>query len=102
MRLLRLVAFLYSFVFGGVTLWAWASYLANLNSPREHLLPSVALDLIGMPSSLILERLATWFPTFLSGSLLVMSVMSFCALLQVVMVWCVYYVFSKKENRRRK
>ncbi len=94
-RLLKLIAIWYSLVFGGAALWAWGSYLVNLGSPKEHLLPGIVLNLISMPSALIMEHLVAWFPVLLNSSTLFLSAMSLCGLFQVMVLWCAAWFFLK-------
>ena len=97
-RLLKLIAILYSVAFGGAILWAWGSYFVNLGSPKEHLLPGIVLNLVCMPSTLIMEHLVAWFPALLNSSALFLSAMSFCGLFQVVVLWCAAWFFLKRSD----
>jgi uncharacterized membrane protein len=101
-RLLKIVAILYSLVFGCAALWAWGSYLINFGSPKEHLLPGIVLYLIDMPSALIIENLVVWFPVLLNSSVLFLFAMTLCGIFQVIVLWCTAYFFLKVwENRNR-
>jgi hypothetical protein len=100
-RLLKLIAILYSVVFGGAALWAWGSYLVNLGSPKEHLLPGIVLNLIGTPSTLIMEHLVVWFPVLLNSSSLFLVAMSLCGLFQVVVLWCAAWFFLTRRATSR-
>jgi hypothetical protein len=95
-RVIKLIAILYSGVFGGAAVWAWSSYLVNLGSPKEHLLPGMVLNVVSMPSSLIMEDLVVWFPVLLNTPVLLLSAMSLCGLFQVGVLWCIKWLLFKK------
>ncbi len=62
---LRLLASLYSALLLGVTAWALLTDVALLHSPREHLLPDMAVALVTFPASLSLGwAYETWPPLF--------------------------------------
>jgi len=96
-RLLKLIAIFYSAVFGSAALWAWGSYFVNLGSPKEHQLPGIVLNLVTMPSTLMMERMIEWFPVLLNSSALFLSAMSLCGLFQVGILWCITWLVFKKR-----
>jgi hypothetical protein len=101
-RIFRNIAVLYSATYGGVALLAWITYFSNLNSPREHFLPGIVLYFIGMPSTLLMDRLVIWFPVLLESTVKFLTLMTLCGLFQVVIVWCfAILLFPNKSTGSR-
>lgn len=87
LRIFRWALTLYSMVFGGVALLAWGSYLVNLGSSKEHLLPGIALYIVGLPSSISMEALTNQFPVLIDSPVLVLTVMTLYGLFQITVIW---------------
>ncbi len=101
-RLPKLIAIFYSAVFLGVDLWTWDIFFVYLGSTKEHMVPALVLTLISMPSSLIIELLAVWFPALLDNTLLLISITSLCGLFQVVLVWFIAILLLKRNKIRQR
>jgi hypothetical protein len=99
LRIFRWGLTLYSIVFGGVALLAWGSYLVNLGSSREHLLPGIALYMVGLPSSMSMEALANQFPALIDSPVLVLTIMTLYGLFQVAVLWGLAIRFFPKIKK---
>lgn len=86
---MKMIAAIYSLVFGGVVLWAWGSYFLYEGSTREHLLPAIALNAVTMPSSLLIERVVEQVPWILSSPATMLSIATGLGGIQVLVVWFV-------------
>lgn len=91
---MKLIAALYSLLFAGVALWTWATYFSYENSMREHLLPAIALNIVSLPSSLIVEKLAAMFPWILNSPIMLLSIVTGLGALQAIFLW----VFAAWRN----
>ncbi len=80
-------ATLYSIVFGSATLWAWISYFSYRNSMEEHLFPGIVLNIVTLPSSLLMEKLIVCFPWLLNSSTSMLSLVTALGFFQVLSVW---------------
>lgn len=84
---MRHFATLYSIVFGSAALWAWISYFAYSNSTEEHLLPGIVLNIVTLPSSLLVEKLVSRNPWLLNSSISILSLVTALGFFQVLLVW---------------
>lgn len=86
---MKIVAAIYSLLLGGVALWAWVSYFLYEGSAREHLLPGIALNVVTLPSSLLVERMVGQLPWILSSPIAMLSIVTGLGGVQVVLVWLI-------------
>lgn len=86
---MRTVAISYSAIYATAALWAWGTELAMAESPREHLLPGILLNVLGLPSSLLMESLVVRFPVLLHSGLLQLSITTLLGVIQVAIVWLI-------------
>lgn len=86
---MKIVAVIYSLVFGGAALWAWGSYFIYEGSTREHLLPGIALNVVTLPSSLLMERMVGLMPWILSSPIAMLSIVTGLGVVQVMLVWLI-------------
>lgn len=84
---MKLFARLYSIVFGGATLWAWITYFSYRNSTQEHLLPGIVLNILTLPSSLLMEKLIVRFPCILNSTTSMLSLVTALGFFQILSVW---------------
>lgn len=91
---MKIIAALYSLVLGLVALWAWGSYFIYEGSTREHLLPGIALNVVTMPSSLLIEKIAGQVPWILSSPVTMLSIVTVLGGIQVIVVWFVAMRFK--------
>lgn len=85
--MMRIFATLYSLIFGGVALWAWASYIFYENSAKEHLLPVIVLHIVALPSSLLVEKLAGQVSWILNSPITMLLLVTGLGFLQVALLW---------------
>ena len=86
---MKIVAATYSLSFGGVSLWAWVSYFLYEGSTMEHLLPVIALNIVTLPSSLLVDRMVEQIPWILSSPITMLSIVTGFGGIQVVLVWLI-------------
>ena len=86
---MKIVAAIYSLALGGFALWAWVSYFLYEGSTREHLLPGIALNVVTLPSSLLVERMVGLMPWILSSPIVMLSIMTGFGGVQVMLVWSI-------------
>lgn len=91
---MKIVAAIYSLALGGVALWAWGTYFLYENSTREHLLPAIALEVVTLPSSLLVERIVEWVPWILSSPIAMLSITTGLGGIQAVLVWLIAVRFK--------
>lgn len=84
---MKYFATLYSIVFGSATLWAWTTFFSYRNSEEEHLLPAIILEIVTLPSSLLMDKLIVWFPWLLNSSTFMLSLITALGFIQVLSVW---------------
>jgi hypothetical protein len=89
---------LYSIVFGSAALWAWISYFAYSNSTEEHLLPSIVLNIVTLPSSLLMEKLVVLNPWLLNSSVSLLSLVTTLGFFQVLLVWLLAKWSAKRKR----
>ena len=95
---MRYVATLYSIVFGSAALWAWITYFAYSNSPEEHLLPGIALNIGALPSSLLMEKLVVRYPWLMNSSISLLSLVTALGFFQVLLVWLLATWNAKRKR----
>jgi hypothetical protein len=91
---MKIVAAIYSLILGGVALWAWGTYFLYEGSTREHLLPAIALNVVTLPSSLLVERIVGQVPWILSSPVALLSIVTGFGGIQVVLVWLIAVRFK--------
>ena len=80
-------ATLYSIMFGSAALWAWISYFAYSNATEEHLLPGIVLNIVTLPSSLLVDNLVVRNPWLLNSSISMLCLVTALGFFQVLLVW---------------
>lgn len=83
----KLFAILYGVALAGVALWAWIDYFRNIGSTTEHLLPSMALALLTLPTSQLVGYVAPLFPWMEDRPLSLLILVNALGLVQAVIVW---------------
>lgn len=96
---MRHFATLYSIVFGGAALWAWISYFSYGSSTEEHLLPGIVLNIVTLPSSLLMEKLVVLYPWLLNSSVFMLSLVTVLGFFQVLLVWLLAKWIAGSVNR---
>lgn len=91
---MKIIATIYSLGLGGVALWAWGAYIFYEGSTREHLLPGIALNVLALPSSLLIERMAEQVPWLLSSPIAMLSIVTGLGGIQAVLVWLIAVRFK--------
>lgn len=86
---MKIVAAIYAFLLGGVALWAWVSYFLYEGSTREHLLPGIALNIVTLPSSLLMEKVIEQIPWILNSPITMLAIVTGLGAIQVVLVWLI-------------
>jgi hypothetical protein len=84
---MRVLASLYSFLFGSSALWRWVSYFFYKNSEKEHLFPSIILNILTLPSSLLIDKLAEQVSWVLNNPIIMLILVTGLGVFQVVLVW---------------
>jgi hypothetical protein len=84
---MKIAATIYSLLFSGTALWAWASYFLYQGSTGEHLLPAIALNVLTLPSSLLLERVVVQVPWILNSPVAMLSIVTGLGTIQALLVW---------------
>ena len=84
---MKFFATLYSIVFGSAALWAWISYFAYSNATEEHLLPGFVLNIVTLPSSLLIDKLVVRNSWLLNSPLSQLSLVTALGSFQVLIVW---------------
>jgi len=84
---MKIFATLYSIVFGSAVLWTWISYFSYSNATEEHLLPGVVLNIVILPSSLLVEKLVVRNPWLLNSPISQLSLVTALGSFQVLIVW---------------
>lgn len=92
--IMKIIAAIYSLVLGGVALWAWSSCIIYEGSIREYLLPGVALNVVTLPSSLLVEMMVGQVPWILSSPVVMLSIVTVLGAIQVGVVWLVAMCFK--------
>lgn len=92
--IMKVIAAIYSLVLGGVALWAWGAYFLYEGSTREHLLPGIALNVVTLPSSLLIERMVGQVPWILSSPVAMLLITTGLGGIQVVVVWLIAMRFK--------
>ena len=86
---MRYLAIFYSILFGGIALWAWIDFFVNRTSLKEHLLPLTVLNVITMPSSLVMEKIVVMSPRILESPISMLALVTALGVFQVSLVWLV-------------
>lgn len=81
------IAALYSFALGVVALWAWGAHLIFGGSASEHLLPAILLNVLTLPSSLLIEKIAEQATWILNSPTALLSMATGLGLLQAIAIW---------------
>jgi hypothetical protein len=85
----------YTAVVSLAIVYIWAMDIAYLNSDREHLLPSMILLVLGLPTSLTMDWLYSSWPDSFTG-LLQTAYLTACGIFQAGVLW----MFSLKRDVR--
>lgn len=99
---MKYIAWLYSILFGCAALWAWATYLLYANSTKEHLLPGILLNIMTMPSSILIERLGLLFPSLVDGEIFFLSMMTGVGIFQILLLWQLVTRVVIRKNKLHK
>lgn len=93
-RVMKAIAILYSTVLGGVALWTWIVYFQYDGTIGEHLLPGVVLQLVTLPSSLLMERIVDLVPWVFNKPVVILSLTTGLGGLQAAVVWLIAMRFK--------
>lgn len=91
---MKILATLYSLVLSGVSLWAWGTYFVFKGSTEEHLLPAIALYVVSLPSSFLMERLIGQVPWILNSVVTMLSIVTGLGAIQAIVMWLVATRFT--------
>jgi len=92
--IMKVIATIYSLVFVGVALWAWYTYFPYKDLTREQLLPGIALNIVSLPSSLLMERIVGLVPWILDSLIAMLSITTGLGAIQVLVVWLIAIRFK--------
>jgi hypothetical protein len=94
---MKLIAKIYSLLVGGVALWAWVVHFYYEGTTREHLLPAIVLQVVTLPSSLLIEWIVELLPWILSSPVAIILIMTGLGAIQAIAVWfaAIYFKFSR-------
>ncbi|WP_155950969.1 hypothetical protein [Rhodanobacter sp. OR87] len=88
---MKYFAALYSIAFGGAASWAWICYFLYKSSAEEHLLPGIVLNIVALPSSLLMEKIIESTPWLLNSAITMLALVTALGFLQVILVWLFVY-----------
>ena len=74
-------------MFGSAVLWAWVSYFAYSNATEEHLLPGFVLNILALPSSLLIEKIVVRNMWLSNCPISLLSLVTVLGSFQVLLVW---------------
>jgi hypothetical protein len=98
MKIFRALSIAYGVVVGLAIAWAWWTDIGALGSPREHLLPDIALSILTMPWSLAPSPLHDNWPGVFPDAFDQLAWLTLCGCLQAV----VFLLASRGERVARK
>ncbi len=96
---MQFFAALYSIVFSGAALWAWVEYFVYSDTAQERLLPGIALNVVTLPSSLLMEKIVVLNPWLLHSSASMLSIVTALGVFQVLLVWLLAAQGAKHKTR---
>jgi hypothetical protein len=85
----KILAIIYSALFGCIAIWAWSSHLLYGASVKEHLLPDVMLSFVTMPLSLLLAPFAEKFGELISDRWAALIILTVFGAAQTILLWLV-------------
>lgn len=91
---MKIIATIYSLGVGVVALWAWGAYFLYEGSTKEQLLPGIAFNVLALPSSILIERMAEQVPWLLSSPIAMLSIVTGFGGMQVLLVWLIAVRFK--------
>lgn len=95
---MRYIAVLYSVVFGCVAVWEWISCFSFGHAMEEHLLPGIILNIVTLPSSLLMDKILLLSPEVLNSKIAVLSIVTGFGFLQMALLWTLALRISKKHK----
>lgn len=84
---MKTFATLYSLVLACVSSWAWITHFLYRGSTEEHLLPAIALNVVTLPSSMLMDTLVVKVPWILSSPITMLSSVTILGLVQTGALW---------------
>lgn len=86
---MKLIAAIYSLVLGGVALWTWVVHFHYEGTVGEHLLPGILLQVVTLPSSLMMEWIIDLMPWILGSPVAILSVATGLGGIQAMLLWLI-------------
>jgi len=93
----RMLALFYAVVVGLAAIWAWYTNVTLLHSVREHMLPSILLAAVSLPTSYTLDPLYKFSPTLFSAPLVQLTWLTVCGAFQAA----VFYLLAARAPKTR-
>jgi len=91
---MKVIATIYSLAVAGAALWTWYTYFPGKDLTREQLLPGIALNIVSLPSSLLMERIIVLVPSILDSPVAMLSIATGFGAIQVLVVWLIAIRFK--------
>jgi hypothetical protein len=83
----RKVATAYTVIVGLAVAWAWYVDVSLMHSPREHLLPDIALSMVSFPASLSVGFMYDAWPATFSRPFAQLAWLTLCGVGQAVVLF---------------